>query len=83
MAKPKQTNLSFEKRLDDLENIVKKLEGDELPLEESLDLFEKGVAISQACRSQLEEGETRIEILLKKGRNIEVKRFELEDGDVE
>lgn len=79
MAKPKEDHLPFEKGLEDLESIVKKLESADLPLEESLALFEQGVELSEACRARLEEAETRIEILLKKGRKIEAEPFELED----
>ena len=79
MAKSKEDQLPFEKGLEDLEKIVKKLESAELPLEESLALFEQGVELSEACRKRLEEAETRIEILLKKGRKIEAEPFELDD----
>jgi exodeoxyribonuclease VII small subunit len=84
MAKPKEDHLPFEKGLEGLEAIVKKLESADLPLEESLALFEQGVELSEACRARLEEAETRIEILLKKGRKIEAEPFELdEDGEGE
>lgn len=84
MAKPKEDPLPFEKGLEDLETIVKKLESADLPLEESLALFEQGVELSEACRTRLEEAETRIEILLKKGRKLEAEPFELdEDGEGE
>ena len=42
-----------------------KLEAGDLPLEESLMLFEKGVALSRECRERLNEAERRIEILMK------------------
>jgi exodeoxyribonuclease VII small subunit len=56
---------TFEASLSQLETIVKKLEAGDLPLEESLKLFEKGVALSRECRDRLNEAERRIEILLK------------------
>jgi len=56
---------TFEASLSQLETIVKKLEEGDLPLEESLKLFEKGVALSRECRERLNEAERRIEILLK------------------
>lgn len=61
----------FEANLQELERIVKELESGELPLEKALALFEKGVELSAACRKQLLEAQTRVEILLKK-RNGEV-----------
>jgi exodeoxyribonuclease VII small subunit len=56
----------FEASLDELEKIVKELEGGDLPLEKSLELFEKGMNLSEACRKQLEQAETRVEMLIRK-----------------
>lgn len=56
---------SFEKSLDELEKIVRKLEDGDLPLEESLKLFENGVKLSRECRERLTAAERRIEILMK------------------
>jgi exodeoxyribonuclease VII small subunit len=57
---------SFEACLDELEKVVKELETGDLPLEKSLDLFSRGMALSETCRKQLEEAETRVEILTRK-----------------
>lgn len=57
---------NFEASLEELERVVKELEGGDLPLERALALFEKGMELSEACRKQLQEAETRVEILLKK-----------------
>ena len=56
---------TFEASLNQLETIVRQLEAGDLPLEESLKLFEKGVALSRECRERLNEAERRIEILMK------------------
>ena len=56
---------SFEASLAELEEIVRKLEAGDLPLESSLDLFEKGIHLSRTCRERLSMAERRIEILLK------------------
>lgn len=56
---------SFESQLKELEEIVGKLEEGDLPLEESLLLFEQGVKLSRECRERLTSAERRIEILLK------------------
>ena len=56
---------SFEASLTELEAIVKQLEDGDLPLEESLKLFETGVKLSRDCRERLTNAERRIEILLK------------------
>ena len=55
----------FESALKALEEIVAKLEGGSLPLEEALSLFEQGVQLSRFCNSKLEEAERKVEILLK------------------
>jgi exodeoxyribonuclease VII small subunit len=57
---------SFENCLAELEKTVKELESGDLPLERSLELFERGVSLSEACRKQLEQAETRVEILIRK-----------------
>jgi exodeoxyribonuclease VII small subunit len=58
---------SFEASLDELERVVRELEKGDLPLEQSLALFEAGMKLSADCKRQLEEAETRVEILMKKG----------------
>jgi exodeoxyribonuclease VII small subunit len=66
---------AFEAGLEELEKVVKELEAGDLPLERSLALFEKGIGISQTCRKQLEEAETRVEILLKKNSKIQAEPY--------
>ncbi len=83
MPKKTEKGPSFEEGLTQLEKIVKDLEGGELPLEKSLELFEKGVHLSGACRKQLEEAESKVEILLKKEGRVEAAPFSLEDGEPE
>jgi len=57
----------FEQILSRIENIVKELEGNELPLDEALKRFEEGVALSRKGSARLEEAERRIEEILKDG----------------
>ena len=57
----------FEAAIAELEGIVKKLEEGDLPLETSLQLYERGVRLSRFCHTQLEEAEKRIEILNERG----------------
>lgn len=56
---------TFETSLAELEGIVAKLEDGDLPLEKSLELFEKGIKLSRECRERLTSAERRIEILMK------------------
>jgi exodeoxyribonuclease VII small subunit len=57
----------FEAAISELESIVKKLEEGDLPLEQSLGLYERGVQLSRFCHARLEEAERRIEILTERG----------------
>jgi exodeoxyribonuclease VII small subunit len=57
----------FEAAIAELESIVKKLEEGDLPLEQSLALYERGVQLSRFCHSRLEDAERRIEILGERG----------------
>ena len=59
---------SFEAALKQLEEIVQRLERGELPLEESLKLYEEGIRLSRLCHAKLEEAEGKIELLLKDAR---------------
>ena len=54
----------FEKAFQQLEKIVQRLEGEELPLDESLQLFEEGIRLSRFCHQRLEEVEKKIETIL-------------------
>jgi len=65
----------FEECLQRLEAIVKEMERGDLPLEESLKLFEEGVALSASCRKELEDAEGKIEILLKQDGKLRAEAF--------
>lgn len=54
----------FEKAFQNLEKIVQRLEGEEIPLDESLQLFEEGIRLSRFCHQRLEEVEKKIELIL-------------------
>ncbi len=72
---PNEAKPSFETGLQELEHIVKEMEGGELPLEEAITLFEKGMKLSETCRKQLEEAETRVEILMRRGDKVAPEPF--------
>lgn len=55
----------FEASLKELEEIVARMERGDLPLEESLKLFERGVALTRECRGSLESAELRVRNLLQ------------------
>ncbi|HXP83716.1 MAG TPA: exodeoxyribonuclease VII small subunit [Bryobacteraceae bacterium] len=72
---PDEAPLTFEAGLDQLETIVKEMETAELPLDRALELFERGVKLSAACRKQLEDAETRVEILMKRAGEVQPQAF--------
>jgi exodeoxyribonuclease VII small subunit len=64
MTKKKE---SFEEVLENLEKIVHSLENGDLPLEEALEHFEKGVGLSRECAKRLDAVQRRIEEILEDG----------------
>ncbi|UCG43689.1 MAG: exodeoxyribonuclease VII small subunit [candidate division WOR-3 bacterium] len=59
------SRIDFEKSLSELEEIVGKLETGSLPLEQSLELFERGVELARTCKRKLDEAELRVQRLVK------------------
>jgi len=59
------SNLNFEDALKGLESVVNRLEDGDIPLEESLKLFEEGVKLSRLCAEKLDKAEKKVEILMK------------------
>ncbi len=57
---------SFEKSLEELEKVVKELEAGDLALDRAMELFSRGMELSESCRKQLEEAETRVEMMVRK-----------------
>ena len=74
---------SFEESLAKLEQITKKLEEGDLPLEDSLKYFDEGVKLAELCNSKLNEAQKKIEILLKKNDGLKPTPFDgLEEENV-
>jgi len=65
MAETEKNGARFEEALAQLEGIVQKLEKGELPLEDSLAAFERGIGLVRALSQRLSEVEQRVEVLLK------------------
>jgi exodeoxyribonuclease VII small subunit len=59
--------LPFEQAFSQLQELVKKLEGGTLPLEESLKAFEEGVRLTRHCQASLASAELKVEQLMKVG----------------
>ena len=72
----------FERSLARLEEVVQKLEGANLSLEDAMKLFEEGVQLTRERQKQLAEAEARVEILLKKADGkLAAEAFEAETED--
>ncbi|KQC10426.1 MAG: exodeoxyribonuclease VII small subunit [Smithella sp. SDB] len=76
MAKEK-----FEDALEKLEDIVRKMEAGDIPLEEALKSFEEGVRLIRFCSAKLEETQRRVEILLGNEDSLKVRNFQDEDSN--
>lgn len=60
----RRPRLDLEKALAELEGIVEELESGDLPLEKSLQKFERGVRLSRECQAALRDAEQRVQILM-------------------
>lgn len=72
---------SFEEQLKVLESVVEKLERGDMPLDESLALFEQGIAVSEACKQELAAAEGRVQVLLQRGRGRVAEDLELQASE--
>ena len=76
----KRTDKTYEEAFAELTTVVERLQGGDLPLEETIALFERGVALSKECEKFLDNAGQRIEVLLQDADgNLEVE--DLEDPD--
>ena len=67
-SEKKQVN--FDLSLKQLEKIVEKMEEDDLPLEQSIKLFEEGMKLSKTCQTALKEAEGKIKQLPQQGDDL-------------
>jgi exodeoxyribonuclease VII small subunit len=66
---------SFEEALAELEQMVERMEQGNLPLEESLKLFERGIELTRTCQKALQEAEQKVQILLEENSLPTLKPF--------
>ncbi len=65
-ASKKKPIADFEKSLGELEKIVKRMEQGEQSLDDTIQDFERGMALSELCRKGLDEAQQKVEMLVKK-----------------
>lgn len=69
----------FEESISKLEDIVKKLEGGDVTLDESLSLFEQGIKLSKSCQRMLDNAEKKVSVLMSSSDGeMEKQDFDLE-----
>lgn len=76
---PAASGLDFEQALTELEAIVERMEQGDLPLEESLAQFERGITLARDCQHALRQAEQRVERLVQRDGEEQTEPFE--DGD--
>ncbi|MBA43981.1 MAG: exodeoxyribonuclease VII small subunit [Magnetococcales bacterium] len=64
MAEKTTETFKFEQAMADLETVVNKLEKGDMPLDDALDAFDKGVKLVKKCQDKLSEAELRVEKVL-------------------
>lgn len=77
MAEKKEKELSFEESLVSLEEIVKKLETGEVPLDDAIEEFNKAMKLAKACDEKLKKAEEAITKLVKD--NGDIVDFQVEE----
>ena len=80
-APPGEGAPGFETALGELEQLVERLEGGELSLEDALNDFERGVALTRHCQQALANAELRVQQLLQRDGKEQLEDFEAGDDD--
>jgi exodeoxyribonuclease VII small subunit len=73
--------IDFEKSLAELESLVERLERGDVPLDEALRTFERGVALTRHCQACLQAAQQKVEILLRRSGQPAVQPFEELGGE--
>lgn len=68
--------ISFEKKIEELELLVSRMEEGDMTLDETMKSYERGISLTRSCQKALNEAENKVDILSK---DMEVKPY---DGDV-
>ena len=71
----------FERALGELETLVERLERGDLPLEEALRTFERGVELTRHCQTSLKAAQQKVEILLKRSGQTSIEAFGVPEDD--
>lgn len=80
MTEENKKEQSFEEAMGQLEIIVKKLEENEVPLEEAINLFQEGMSLSAVCHQRLQRVEDKMDQILEA--NGDMKPFNIQGEDI-
>lgn len=78
-TKDKDFNFDFEATLDELEQLVERMEQGEMPLEDSLKDFERGIALTRQCQQALKDAEQKVQQLSAKQADADLQPFDSDD----
>jgi len=79
----KEKEPTYEEAIKRLEEIVRRLEDENIPLEESLACFQEGIRLSRYCREKLAQIEFQVEYLLKEEQLLQEDHLYLDEGEEE
>ncbi|MFW2374260.1 MAG: exodeoxyribonuclease VII small subunit [Gammaproteobacteria bacterium] len=75
----RKTPINFEQSLAELEQLVDAMEQGDLPLEEALKQFEKGISLASSCQKALQDAEQKVKQLVEKNGELLEKSFDLDE----
>ncbi|MGL6162180.1 exodeoxyribonuclease VII small subunit [Microbulbifer sp.] len=79
----KKKPATFEQALEELEELVERLEAGDLPLEEALADFERGVKLTRECQQKLASAEQKVKVLMEESGSIRELPFDEDTGEEE
>ncbi len=80
---PKKKSIDFEQSLSTLESLVNRMDQGDMTLEESLQSFEAGIALTRECQARLAAAEQQVNKLIENQGNITLQTLDAEIGDDE
>ncbi|MBC9252330.1 exodeoxyribonuclease VII small subunit [Pseudomonas alcaligenes] len=75
----KKAAVDFEQSLADLQQLVERLEGGELSLEDSLSAFEQGIRLTRDCQAALAQAEQKVQVLLERDGELQEAPFDADE----
>ena len=72
MSKNKEENITFEQAIEELETIINRLEEGDVPLDETIILYEKGSELKDFCEKKLQSAEVKIQKINQKTKTKEI-----------